>query len=273
MTDFATPTLTLNDGRTMPQLGFGTFKIPQDDAERAVRQAVECGYELVDTAAIYRNEEGVGAALAGREDVFLTTKVWNSDQGYREAREAFQSSLDRLGRERIDLVLIHWPCPEQRKFVDTWKAFIDLRELGKVASIGVSNFREPELEAIITETGVKPVLNQIELHPAFQQRALCRLHEELGIVTQSWSPLGQGESMREGPVKRIADELGQPAAAVVLAWHMHHGLAPIPKASSRDHLEANFAARDRTLSEEQVAAIDALDSAGGRIGPDPATFC
>jgi 2,5-diketo-D-gluconate reductase A len=273
MNDFATPTLKLNDGRLMPQLGFGTYKIAQNDAERAVRQAIECGYKLVDTAALYRNEEGVGAALAGQDDVFLTTKIWNTDQGYREAREAFQRSLDRLGRSRLDLVLIHWPCPDQAKFVDTWKAFIDLRELGKVASIGVSNFRAAELEAIITETGVKPVLNQIELHPAFQQRALCKLHEEQGIVTQSWSPLGQGDSMKEGPIRKIADEIGQPPAAVVLAWHMHHGLAPIPKASLRGHLEANFAALNLTLGEEQVAAIDALDDPDGRIGPDPATFC
>ena len=273
MTDFATPTFLLNDGRRMPKLGFGTFKIADEDAQQAVSMALETGYELVDTAAIYKNEAGVGAALSGQDDIFLTTKVWNEDQGYREAREAFTASLERLGRDSVDLVLIHWPCPDEGKFVDTWKAFVDLRELGKVGSIGVSNFREQDLDAIITETGVKPVLNQIELHPGFQQRDLRKVHDNQGIVTQSWSPLGQGQALSEGPIKTIADELGQPASAVVLAWHMHHGLAPIPKASSREHIEANFAATSIKLTDNQVAAIDALDSADGRIGPDPAAFC
>jgi len=273
MSEYTTPTLTLNDGKAMPQLGFGTYKIADEDAPGAVALALEAGYELVDTAAIYENEEGVGRALAERDDVFLTTKIWNSDQGYREAREGFERSLARLGGRSVDLVLIHWPCPEQGKFVDTWKALIDLRELGKVGSIGVSNFREADIEAIVNETGVKPVLNQVELHPTFQQRALRKMHEDLGIVTQSWSPLGQGEAMREGPVSAIADELGTPASAVVLAWHLHHGLAPIPKASSRQHMDSNFAALEVKLNEEQMAAIDALDSAEGRIGPDPARFC
>jgi len=273
MTEFTTPTLTLNDGKAMPRLGFGTYKIADDAAASAVSLAVEVGYQLVDTAAIYGNEEGVGRALAGRDDIFLTTKIWNSDQGYRETREAFDRSLARLGGSSVDLLLIHWPCPDQGKFVDTWKALVDLRELGKVGSIGVSNFSEADIEAIITETGVKPVLNQVELHPAFQQRALRKVHEDLGIVTQSWSPLGQGEALSGGPVSAIAKELGQPASAVVLAWHLHHGLAPIPKASSRPHVEANFKALDVTLTEEQVAAIDALDSAEGRMGPDPASFC
>ena len=271
MIKFATPTLTLNDGKQMPQLGFGTWQIADRAAPQTVRTALDAGYELIDTAAIYENETGVGEALAGREDVFLTTKVWNEDQGYREAREAFERSLARLGRDSVDLVLIHWPCLSKDKFVDTWKAFIDMRELGKAASIGVSNFRVQDLERIITETGVKPVLNQIELHPAFQQRELREFHEARGIVTQSWSPLGQGSAMNEGPIARIAEELGQPPAAVVLAWHLHHGLAPIPKASSQAHMEANFAALNVTLSEEQVAAIDALDSVDGRVGGDPAT--
>jgi len=273
MSRFSTPTLMLNDGREMPQLGFGTWQIPDRAAPEAVRMAVETGYELVDTASIYENETGVGEALAGREDIFLTTKVWNEDQGYREAREAFERQLGRLGRDSVDLVLIHWPCPAKAQFVETWKALIDLRELGKVASIGVSNFRIEDLERIITETGVKPVLNQIELHPPFQQRELRAFHEERGIATQSWSPLGQGSAMAEGPIARIAEELGQPASSVVLAWHLHHGLAPIPKASSRAHIEANFAALEVQLSEEQVAAIDAMDSAEGRMGADPSTLC
>ncbi len=273
MSRFTTPTLTLNDGKTMPQLGFGTWQIEESAASGVVAMALDAGYELIDTARIYDNEAGVGQGLQGRENFFLTTKVWNDDQGYREAREAFQRALERLERESIDLVLIHWPCPGMEKAVDTWKALIDLRELGKVASIGVSNFRQQDLERIITETGVKPVLNQIELHPGFQQRELRELHDSQGIVTQSWSPLGQGQALAEGPIAQIAEELGQSPAAVVLAWHLHHGLAPIPKASSRGHIEANFTALQLKLSEEQVAAIDALDSPDGRLGSDPATLC
>lgn len=267
------PTLTLNDGRAMPQLGFGTYQIEDADAAQAVSMAVEAGYPLVDTAAIYRNEKGVGKALAGRDDIWLTTKIWNDHQGHHESMEAFDKCLGRLGRVSVDLLLIHWPCADKGKYVDTWKALIELRESGKARSIGVSNFNPDHLERIVGETGVTPALNQIELHPGFQQKELRRLHDEMGIVTQSWSPLGQGNGMKQDTIARIAEEIGQSPAAVIIRWHMQHGLAVIPKASSKKHIEDNFTATQFTLNEQQMAAIDELDSSDGRIGPDPARFC
>lgn len=271
MTDY--PTLALNDGRQIPQLGFGTFKLYDEDATQAVSTAIDVGYWLIDTAAVYENESGVGKGIGDWSDIFLQTKIWNERQGYDETLKAFDESLDRLGREHVDMLLIHWPCPGQDRFVDTWKALIELREAGKAKSIGVSNFREQDLKCIVDETGVVPALNQIELHPSFQQRDLRRVHDEMGVVTQSWSPLGQGEGLENATIKRIAEETGKPASAVIVAWHLQHGLAPIPKASSRDHIEANFAALSLTLTDEQMAAIDALDSDDGRMGPDPSDLC
>ena len=267
------PTLTLNDGRTMPQLGFGTYQIEDADASEAVSMAVEAGYRLVDTAAIYRNEKGVGAALAGHDEIWLTTKIWNDQQGYRESLAAFDKCLGRLSRDSVDLLLIHWPCADKGKFVDTWKAFIELRDSGKAKSIGVSNFMPDNLEKIVRETGVTPALNQIELHPSFQQKELRQLHNQMGVLTQSWSPLGQGDSLKQDTITRIAEETGRSPAAVIIRWHMQHGLAVIPKASSRNHIEDNFTATQFTLSEQQMAAVDAMDSPEGRIGPDPARFC
>lgn len=267
MTDY--PTLALNDHRQIPQLGFGTYKIDDADAPEAVRTALDTGYQLVDTAAIYENETGVGKGVSERPDIFLQTKVWNDSQGFERAKKAADKCLARLGREHVDMLLIHWPCPDKGEFLDTWKAFIELREAGKAKSIGVSNFREQDLRRIIDETGVTPAVNQIELHPSFQQRELRQLHTELGIVTQSWSPLGQGDGLANPAIKAIAEETGQPASAVILRWHIQHGLAVIPKASSRDHIEANFKALSFALSDQQMAAIDALDSAEGRMGPDP----
>ncbi|WP_343345622.1 aldo/keto reductase [Sphingomicrobium sp. XHP0239] len=267
------PMLTLNDDRQMPQLGFGTYKIDTRDAVEAVQSAVDVGYRLIDTAAIYGNEEGVGEALAKHPDIWLTTKVWNEDQGYEEAKTAFGHSLNRLGREDVDLLLIHWPCPDKGKFVDTWKALIELREEGRAKSIGVSNFREEDLRLLIEETGFAPAVNQIELHPDFQQSALYRVHEELGIVTQCWSPLGQGDAMKSAVVQRLAKTHDVSPAAIVLRWHLQWGLSAIPKASSREHIEANYAATHIRLSDEEMAQIDALDDPDGRIGPDPNEFC
>ncbi len=271
MTDY--PTLTLNDDRQIPQLGFGTYQIPDGDAGGAVSTALDVGYWLIDTAAVYENETGVGKGVGEWSDIFLQTKVWNDDQGHDEALKAFDKSLERLGREHVDMLLIHWPCPAKGKFVDTWKAFIELRDAGKAKSIGVSNFREEDLKRIVDETGVTPALNQIELHPSFQQRELRRVHDEMGIVTQCWSPLGQGEGLGNETIQRIAKEANAPASAVIIAWHLQHGLAPIPKASSRDHAEANFKALGLTLSDKQMAAIDGLDRDDGRMGPDPAEMC
>lgn len=272
MTDY--PMLTLNDDRRMPQLGFGTWQIENDRAADAVSTAIETGYRLIDTAWIYRNEQGVGTGLkrSSRSDIWLTTKVWNDDQGHESALAALDKSLALLGRDKVDLVLIHWPCPDRKLAVETWQALIDARDAGKTGSIGVSNFREEDLHEIIQATGVVPVVNQIELHPAFQQRRLRAVHEELGIVTQSWSPLGQGGSMENSVIAEIAQEAGQPAAAVILRWHIQHGLSPIPKATGQAHIEENFAALSFELDEDQMARIDSLDRSDGRIGPDPAEF-
>lgn len=266
------PSLTLNDGREMPQLGFGTWQIDNDDATGLVETALDIGYPLVDTAAAYQNEKGVGAGLQGRDDIWLTTKVWNAQHGFDEAKKALDNCLGRLGRDSVDLVLIHWPCPEQDKYVDTWKAFIELRDEGKAKSIGVSNFLEPHLERIIAETGVTPAVNQIEIHPAFQQRGLQAANERLGIVTQAWSPLGMGDGLENEVIEAIARETDRPASAVIIAWHMQQGRALFPKASSREHMEANFEALEFELSEAQLTRIDALDREDGRMGPDPREF-
>ncbi len=270
MTDY--PTLALNDDRRIPQLGFGTWQIKEEDAAQAVSTAIDVGYWLIDTAAIYQNERGVGEGVTDWSDIFLQTKIWNESQGYDRTLKAADKCLERLGRDHVDMLLIHWPCPDRGEFVDTWKALIELREAGKAKSIGVSNFRVDDLKRIVDETGVVPALNQIELHPSFQQRELRALHEDMGVVTQSWSPLGQGGGMDADAIKAIADETGQPASAVILRWHIQHGLCPIPKASSRDHIEANFAALSFELDADQMDRIDALDSADGRMGPDPSEF-
>ena len=265
------PTLQLNDGRQIPQLGFGTWEISEDDAPSAVKTALETGYWLVDTAAIYRNEAGVGEGIGDWSDIFLQTKIWNASQGYDRTLKAADKCLARLGRDHVDMLLIHWPCPTNGLFVDTWKALIELRDQGKAKSIGVSNFREEDLRRIIDETGVTPALNQVELHPSFQQRELRRVHDELGIVTQSWSPLGQGKAMASDPIGAIADETGQSKAAVIIRWHIQHGLSTLPRSTNPDHIRSNFSALSFELTPDQMAQIDALDDADGRMGPDPAT--
>ena len=266
------PTLELNDGRRIPQLGFGTWQIEVDDAPQAVQTALETGYWLVDTAAIYKNEEGVGKGIGEWSDIFLQTKIWNESQGYDRTLKAAEKSLARLGRDHVDMLLIHWPQPERGLFVETFKALIELRDQGKAKSIGVSNFRPDDLKRVADETGVVPALNQVELHPSFQQRELRAVHEEMGIVTQSWSPLGQGGGMDSDAVKAIADETGRAASAVILRWHIQHGLCPIPKSTNPDHIRANFSALDFELTQEQMAKIDALDSDDGRMGPEPGKF-
>nr|WP_279639210.1 aldo/keto reductase [Sphingomicrobium sediminis] len=265
--------ITLNDDRQIPQLGFGTYKIDDEAAPNAVGIALDVGYQLVDTGSIYENERGVGKALQDRGDVWLTTKIWNSDQGYEEAKTAFGHALNRLGREDVDLLLIHWPCPDKQLYLETWKAFIELREEGRAKSIGVSNFEETQLRELVDATGFAPAVNQVELHPRFQQRELRQVHEELGIATQSWSPLGRADYFDDPAIASIAEETGQSPAAIIIRWHLQHGLLTIPKASSRGHIEDNFAATTFELSDEQMARIDALDDEGGRMGPHPANFC
>jgi 2,5-diketo-D-gluconate reductase A len=262
--------MKLNDGRTMPQLGLGTWQIPDPQAAMVVRQGLDTGFRLVDTAAIYGNERGVGQGVKGA-DVFLTTKLWNDRQG--DPATALDESLSLLGVEAVDLYLMHWPAPGQGQYVDAWKSMIELRDAGKTRSIGVSNFLLEHLDAIIEATGEKPVLNQIELHPNFQQRALRAYHDEHAIVTQSWSPLGQGKALlTDETITRIADKHARSAAQVVIAWHLAHGLSVIPKASSPEHLSDNFAALDLTLDDDDLAAINAMDREDGRLGQHPSSM-
>ena len=263
--------IELNDGRSMPQLGMGTWQIPDSQAAMVVRQGLDAGFRLVDTAAIYDNERGVGEGYQrgeGFDGTFITTKLWNDRQG--DAAAALDESLALLGLDAVDLYLMHWPAPGQGHYVDAWKAMIDLRAGGKTRSIGVSNFLPEHLDTIIEATGVTPAVNQIELHPFFQQRDNRAYHERHGIVTQSWSPIGQGKMLLEDDtIGRIAHKHGRSPAQIVIAWHLAHGFSVIPKASSPEHLSDNFAALDVTLEAEDMAAIDGLDQANGRMGPEP----
>jgi len=268
-------TITLNDGHAIPQVGLGVFKIPDEAAAGAVGEALKAGYRHVDTAAIYENERGVGAGLResgiAREDVFVTTKLWNDNQGFDRTLRAFDESLSRLGLDAVDLYLIHWPSPARDLFVDTWKAFVRLREEGRARSIGVSNFTAEHIDRIIAETGVAPALNQIELHPRFQQRALREAHAARGVATQSWSPLGRGQLLEDPSIARIAAKHGRTPAQVVIRWHVDNGLVVIPKSVTPSRIAENIAVFDFQLDREDLAAMAALDAADGRIGPDPMT--
>jgi 2,5-diketo-D-gluconate reductase A len=272
------PTLTFNDGHTIPQLGYGVWQVEDGVAEKVVRQAFEAGFRHVDTARIYGNEAGVGRAIASSGhntgDVFNTTKLWNADQGYESTLAAFEESMDRLGLESLDLYLIHWMQPKQDKYVDTWKALIELQKRGRVRSIGVSNFTAEGLQRLIDETGVVPAIHQIELHPYFSQRELREFGASRGILTQAWSPLGQGgELLEDQIVEAIAAKHQATPAQVVIAWHLAIGNVVIPKSVTESRIQENYAALDVTLDAGDVEAINALDrTAGGegRIGPDPA---
>lgn len=267
------PYLTLNDGHNLPQVGLGVFKVPQEEAARVVTFAVETGYRLVDTAAIYGNEAGVGAGLlhGGGGQVAVTTKLWNDRHEPRAARAALQDSLRNLGLSRVDLYLIHWPV-QTSDYVGTWKALIEFRDEGLVTSIGVSNFTVDNLSRIIEATGVVPAVNQIELHPDFQQSELRAFHERHGIVTESWSPLGRGAALSSPQIGAIARKHGKTPAQIVLRWHVDSGLMVIPKSVTLNRIRENLQLFDFALDEEDLAAIAGLDRPDGRIGPDPTTF-
>jgi 2,5-diketo-D-gluconate reductase A len=270
------PTQTFNDGHTIPQIGLGVWKTPDDVAVDAVAMALKAGYRHIDTAAIYGNENGVGEGMrqsgVARKDIFLTTKLWNEDQGYDSAFRALDASLDRLGTDYVDLYLIHAPSAFRGKYVESWKALIDIQKTGKARSIGVSNFTVGFLNDIIDATGVVPVINQIELHPKFQQRELRAAHKNLGIVTQSWSPLGQGQQLDNSVIAQIAKRYGKTPAQIIIRWHLDSGLNVIPKSVTPSRIAENFDVFDFALSAEDMSAIDALDDANGRIGFDPATM-
>jgi 2,5-diketo-D-gluconate reductase A len=269
------PTIALPDEVEIPQLGFGVFQVPPEETEAAVAGALAVGYRHIDTAAAYRNERGVGAAIAAsglpREEVFVTTKLWNSQQGHDAALEAIDKSLGRLGMDHVDLYLIHWPVPEQDRYVETWQAFEEIRAQGKARAVGVSNFRVEDLERLAEETATTPAVNQIELHPRFQQRELRAYHAEHGIATEAWSPLAQGAVLEEEAIVAIAEAHGKTAAQVVLRWHLQLDNVVIPKSVTPERIRANFDLFDFELSGEEMAAVEELDR-GGRIGPDPATF-
>jgi 2,5-diketo-D-gluconate reductase A len=264
------PKIRLNDGQSIPQLGYGVFLVPPDDTERLVRDALDVGYQAVDTAAFYRNEAGVGRAIRATDRyIFVTTKLFNDDHGYDRTLQAFDASYDALGLDVIDLYLIHWPVPRQDLYAESWKALIKLREEGRVRSIGVSNFAMAHLERIIHDTGVVPAVNQIELHPHFQQVELRAYHDENAIVTTSWSPLGRGGALSDPAIAAIARKHGRTPAQVILRWHIEHGLTVIPKSSSRARQEENRNIFDFALDKDDMHAIAALDRQDGRIGPDP----
>lgn len=267
--------LALNDGKTIPQLGFGLWQVPADQTARVVREGLAAGYRLIDGAAIYGNEEGLGEGLrstdVAREDIFVTTKVWNDHHGYDAARRAADESFRRIGVDYLDCLLIHWPCPDNDRYLETWKALIALRDEGRVRSIGVSNFMAPHLERIVGETGVTPVLNQIELHPRITQMELRAMHARLGIVTQSWTPLGQGKTFGAPAVQAAAARTGKSPAQVILRWHVQLGCSVIPRSTRAAGLAENIALWDFELTAAEMAAIGLLD-AGERTGPDPALF-
>lgn len=269
------PTIQLSDSHRIPQVGLGVWQASDDEARAAVRVALEEGYRHVDTASIYGNEKGVGEGLrdAGtpREQVFLTTKVWNADQGLEAATAALDASLERLEVDYVDLLLIHWPTPSQDRYVDTWRALITAQRDGKARSIGVSNFNPDHVQRLIDETGVAPVLNQIELHPFMQQKALRQAHQQMGIATQSWSPLGQGSALANPVILELARKHGRTAAQVIIRWHLELGLIAIPKSITPSRIRENFNVFDFVLDASDLAAIAALDS-GKRLGPDPGTF-
>lgn len=266
--------LRLNDGKRIPRLGLGVWEIPADSTARVVSGAIARGYRLFDGAAMYGNERGLGdgvrAADVPRDQIFVTTKIWNDQHGHDAALRAFDDSEARLGMTP-DLVLIHWPCPRRGLYVETWRALIRLRDEGRVGSIGVSNFLPEHLERIIGETGVIPVVNQIELHPRLQQAELRALHDRLGIVTQCWTPLGGGHSFDAPAVAAIAARSGKSPAQVILRWHLQLGCSAIPRSSRPEGQAENIDVFDFDLTPEDMADLASLDC-GGRIGPDPAEF-
>ena len=276
------PVLTLNDGQTMPQLGLGLMRYGSEAETAAViARAAGLGYRQFDSAAVYGNEREVGDGLKGcgvaREQLFVTTKLWNSEQGSGKPRAALAGSLERLGLAAIDLYLIHWPLPDLGLYLDAWRALIELRGEGRIRSIGVSNFTIEHLERLIGETGVTPAVNQIEMHPRFQQSKLHAFHASHGIVSQAWSPFGGGGSgsvpLLDDPVLTgIAAKHGRSTSQVVLRWLTQSGASAIPKATSEAHLAANLASLAFTLDNADLAAIAALDDPAGRTGPDPLTF-
>lgn len=274
------PTVTLNDGHSIPQLGYGVFLVPQEDTERAVSEALEIGYRHIDTAAIYGNEKGVGAAIAksgiARDELFITTKLWNDRHDGDEPNAAIAESLEKLGLEQVDLYLVHWPTPGKDNYVHAFAKLIELRDAGLTRSIGVSNFLAEHLERVVNETGVTPAVDQIELHPAYQQRETVAWAADHGIRIESWGPLGQGKYDLFGTpaVADAAAAHGKTPAQVVLGWHLQKGNIVFPKSVRTERLRENLDVFDFTLTDAEISAIDGLDplDGSGRVGTHPNEF-
>lgn len=266
--------LTLNDGVIIPRLGLGVWQVDPDITAKVVRWGIDAGYRLIDTAEGYRNEEGVGRAIraAGvpRDELFVTSKLRNGAHQRDAALRAFDDTMQKLGIDQIDLFLIHWPVPSQNRYVEAWKTLVELKEAGRIKSVGVSNFNQDHLERIIGETGVTPVVNQIELHPRFQQRDSREFHKKHNIHIESWSPLGSGRLLADPTLAAIAKKHGKSVAQVIIRWHLQDGLIVIPKSVHQDRIAGNFAVFDFELDGDDMKTILGMDSAG-RTGPDPAT--
>lgn len=271
----AAPFITLSDGNKIPQLGLGVWQVTNEQAGPAIGAAIEAGYRSIDTAAAYNNEESVGKAVKAtgiaREQLFITTKLWNDQHGYDATLKACDTSLKKLGLDYVDLYLIHWPVPKRKLFVESWRAFAKLKEEGRVKSIGVSNFNIPHLEALIAETGITPTINQIELHPQMQQHELRNFHKQHGIATESWSPLGQGTLLQDVTIGAIAKKHGKTPAQIIVRWHLDNGLIAIPKSVTPSRIRENFAVFDFRLDQDDLGQVARLDKKQ-RIGPDPETF-
>ncbi len=275
MAELTIPSLTLHDGVEIPQLGFGVFQVPPEETQEVVELALAAGYRHIDTAAAYRNERGVGAALAAsglpREEVFVTTKLWNSQQGFDSTLEAFEGSTRRLGLDYVDLYLIHWPVPSEDRFVETWRAFERIQAEDGARTIGVSNFRIADLERLEAEAEIQPTVNQIELHPSFQQAELRAWLADHGIATEAWSPLAQGEVLEDEAIGRIAERHVKTPAQAILRWHLQLGNVVIPKSVTPERIRENLELFDFELSDAEMEEFERLDR-GERIGPDPETF-
>jgi diketogulonate reductase-like aldo/keto reductase len=270
------PVITLNNGVEMPQLGFGVWQLPDEEAAGTVGAALDVGYRAIDTAAVYANEEGTGKALAAsgvpREELFVTTKLWNSDQGYDRALRAFDTSLAKLGLEQVDLYLIHWPLPALDRYPETWRALERIYADGRARAIGVSNFPAAHLRRLMDASGVLPAVNQIELHLELQQAELRALHAEYGIATEAWSPLGQGKGLLDDPVLgSVAARHGVTPAQAALRWHLTVGNVVIPKSATPSRIAENFDVFGFELDSDDLATLAGLDR-GKRLGPDPDTF-
>jgi 2,5-diketo-D-gluconate reductase A len=269
------PYLTLNDGHRIPQLGFGMWKIGDNEAPALVDHAIKSGYRSIDSAQIYENEAGLGRAIAEspvkREELFITTKIWNSEQGFDSTMKSFEVSMQKLKLDYLDLLLIHWPSAFRNLYAETWKALIELQKQKRVRTIGVSNFMPENLEKIIHESGVVPAINQIELHPKFQQKELQAIHARYNIQTEAWSPLGQGTLLSEPVILSMARKHGKSSAQIILRWHIQKNFVVIPKSSTPTRIFENFQIFDFELDASDMDLMEKMDDPMGRVGPNPQT--